>query len=97
MYYACAKESVGSQIELSFGDQSLRATIDVPNDVPAMGAEHDRVERQEGYVKDWRPMTLGRIRLDAGRGTLSLRALKSTGPQVADMRLLIFRRVPPTP
>jgi arylsulfatase A-like enzyme len=95
MYYACPKESVGSELELSFGGQRLAATIEVPNDVPQIGREHDRVERQEGYVKDWRPMKLGVIQLEAGRGTLALRATKATGPEVAEMRLLLFRRVAP--
>jgi len=95
MYYACAEESVGSEIELRFGDQSLRATIDVPNNVPAIGSEHDRVKRQEGYVKDWRPMKLGVLRMNAGRGTLTLRAITSAGPEVAEMRLMMFRRLKP--
>jgi hypothetical protein len=93
MYYACAQESVGSELELRFGDQRLQATIDQANDVPAMGSEHDRVERQESYVKAWRPMKLGVIQLPSGRGTLTLRALRSDAEQVADMRLLLLRRV----
>ncbi len=95
MYYACPKESVGSEIELSFRGQRLTTTIDVPNDVPQIGGEHDRVERQEGYVKDWRPMKLGIINLKSGRGTLALRATKAAGPEVAEMRLLLFRRIAP--
>jgi hypothetical protein len=93
MYYACAEQSVGSQLELQFGDQRLQVTIDQANDVPAIGSEHDRVERQESYVKVWRPMRLGVIQLPSGRGTLTLRALRSDAEQVADMRLLLLRRV----
>lgn len=93
MYYACSQQSVGSQLELSFGDQRLSATIDQAHDVPPLGGEQDRVERQEGYVKEWRPMKLGVIRLPSGRGTLTLRAINTEAEEVADMRLLLFRRV----
>jgi hypothetical protein len=93
MYYACEQDAVGSVIQLSLGDQQISATIDVANDSPLIGAEHDRFERAEGYVRNWRPMTLGRMQLEPGKGTLKLRATKVTGKQVADMRLLMFRRI----
>lgn len=92
MYYACPEESVGSKLELVMGDSRLTATIDTANASPLIGAAHDRVPRMEGYVKDWRPMTLGTIRLRPGRQTLTLRALEIPGEKVADMRLLMFRR-----
>jgi hypothetical protein len=38
---------------------------------------------------------LGIIGMEEGRGTLALRATKATGPEVAEMRLLLFRRVSP--
>lgn len=93
MYYACTDESVGTEIELSFGEQSLKASIEIPNDVPLIGHVNDRVERQEGDVKQWRAMTLGNIQLQSGLGVLSLRALKATGPEVCEMRLLMLRRL----
>ncbi len=93
MYYACEKDDVGSEIELRLGDATLTATIDIANDVPLKGMEHDRFERAEGYVKDWRAMTLGVMRLSPGRGTLTLKANRIPGDEVGDMRLLMFRRV----
>ncbi len=91
MYYASA--GVGSQIELSLNDARIEATITEANAVAETGMEHDRFKRQEGYTKAWKPMSLGRMTLNQGRGTLTLRASKVVGDQVADMRLLMFRRV----
>ncbi|TWU59773.1 Arylsulfatase [Rubripirellula tenax] len=93
MYYACKNGSQGSVIELSLNDQTIRATIDQPNDVPLRGMENDRDLRPESYVKDWKPMSLGSIRLEPGRGTLRLRAIEVPGAEVAEMRLLMFRRL----
>lgn len=91
MYYASA--SVGSVIELSLGDAKVAATVANANNVVDSGMEHDRFKRQEGYVKAWQPMNLGRMFLTPGHGQLTLRATKVSGDQVADMRLLMFRRV----
>jgi hypothetical protein len=93
MFYACAQQSVGAEIELRLGDQRIGATIEAANDVPPKGMEHDRFPRVEGYVKDWRPMKLGVIHLPPGRARLALQATKVPGEKVADMRLLMFRRV----
>ena len=93
MYYACGEDAVGSTIELRIGEETLSATIETANDSPLIGAEHDRFARAEGYVKNWRSMNLGVIRLRPGQAILTLRATKVTGKEVADMRLLMFRRV----
>jgi arylsulfatase A-like enzyme len=91
MYYASG--GVGSEIELSLGNQKIVATVANPNEADETGREHDRVTRQEGYTKAWQPMLLGTIKLPSGRATLSLKATKVVGDQVADMRLLLFRRL----
>ncbi|MGB1816592.1 MAG: hypothetical protein ACPHJ3_14635, partial [Rubripirellula sp.] len=63
------------------------------NEVPLIGAAEDRFPRVEGYVRDWRPMTLGVVHLEPGKRTLTLRAREVAGAEVADMRLLMFRRL----
>jgi hypothetical protein len=37
-------------------------------------------------VKDFRPLSLGVVELPVGKGTLTLRATKVSGMQVADVR-----------
>jgi hypothetical protein len=52
-----------------------------------VGAEQDRVSRDgESLVKEFAPLDLGTIKLDAGRGTLTLRALSMPGKHVMDVR-----------
>jgi hypothetical protein len=42
----------------------------------------------ESFVKDFKPMSLGTFDLKAGRGLLTLHALKMPGKQVMDMRMV---------
>ena len=93
MYYACKQDDVGSELELTIGDEKIGKRIEVANEVPLIGAAEDRFKRVEGYVRDWRPMTLGVVQLVPGKTTLTLRARKVAGEEVADMRLLLFRRL----
>ena len=82
----------GARIELSFGESRLQAKIGPAYDPPLKGKDHDRFDRTESYVKDFRPLRLGSIRLEKGRGGLSLRALEIPGKQVADVRYLRLTR-----
>jgi arylsulfatase A-like enzyme len=93
IYYTCPANDVGSTLELSFNGNSLRGEITEAHDPPLEGNEHDRVPRTESYVKDFRPMKLGIIHLEKGRGKLTLRALHIPGSQVMDFRLLTLSRI----
>ncbi|MDR9366499.1 MAG: arylsulfatase [Balneolaceae bacterium] len=93
LYYTLPEEDLGSVIELSFGDNSLSDTIDVAHDPPVEGMGHDRIPRQESYVKDFRPHSMGMISLQAGRGLLTLKALDLPGSGGPDIRLLMLKRV----
>jgi hypothetical protein len=87
--YACAPADVGSKIELSFNGSRIQAAVSEANDPPLHGAEHDRVPRKgESYVKDWKPLRLGTLELQAGRGPLTLRALQIPGQHVMEVRAL---------
>ncbi len=91
IYYTCPAADVGSTIELSLNGDRIEATVSEANDPPARGAEHDRVPREtESYVKDFKPMKLGTIALKAGRGELTLGALKVAGKQVMEVRTLLL-------
>ncbi|MFN3193579.1 MAG: arylsulfatase [Aureliella sp.] len=94
MYYACTKTSVGTEVELTFGNASTAAKVEAENSPPAIGAEHDRVPRKtQSLMKDWKPLSLGRIELEAGRGKLELKAKKFVGEESLDMRMLMLTRV----
>ena len=63
------------------------------HDPPVRGGEHDRVKRQESYVRDFKPLRLGQIRLQRGRHPLILKATSIPGKQVMDFRLLMLTRI----
>jgi hypothetical protein len=92
IYYSCAKHDVGSTIELSLGNSRLVGQVSKAHDPPIRGAEHDRVKRQESYVKEFQPMSLGTIHLEKGRGELTLRATEIPGSSVMDFRLMMFTK-----
>ncbi|MGC8791977.1 MAG: arylsulfatase [Bryobacteraceae bacterium] len=90
IYYAAPEP--GALLELSFGGARVQRRITEPWNPPLIGAEFDRVPRQESYVKDFRPFSLGLIRLPQGRGELVLRALEIPGRQAAEIRYLALTR-----
>ncbi len=92
VYYTCPRDDVGSIVELSFRGNRVRATVSEAHDPPLIGAEYDRVPRgSESYVKDFRPLRLGVLRLEKGRGTLTLRAVKVARKQVMDVRAIVLK------
>ena len=93
VYYAVSAANTGATVQLEFGASSLSTQITEANDPPLLGMEHDRVERQESYVKNFKPMSLGMIQLEKGGDTLSLRATDIPGDEVMEFRLLVLERV----
>jgi arylsulfatase A-like enzyme len=93
IYYTCPSEDIGSTIELSFKGEKLTGKISEAHDSPLKGMEHDRVERMESYVKDFKPMKIGTIHLKKGQGLLTLKAPDVPGSQVMDFRLLMLKRI----
>lgn len=93
IHYSCPDNDIGSTIQLSFNDSQLTGKITSAHDPTLRGSEHDRVERRESYVKDFKSLKLGTIELKRGKGTLQLRALEIPGKQVMDFRLIMFTRI----
>ncbi|GAB6184702.1 arylsulfatase [Thermopirellula anaerolimosa] len=95
LLYTCPAADVGSVVKVSLGASQVTATITEPFDPPLRGAEFDRVPRSgESYVKDFKPLVLGTLRLSTGQGTLTLQAEKIAGQQVADVRAVVLRLLP---
>jgi arylsulfatase A-like enzyme len=91
IYYTCAKADVGARVEMSFKDGKLEGRVAEAHDPPLVGAEHDRVPRDgESLVKDFKPLRLGVMPLEKGRGQLTLRALEVPGKQVMDVRAVVL-------
>jgi len=93
IYYTCAMDAVGSEIELSFSESSISKNITEFHDPKDYGKENDRSPRIESYVKDFIPLKIGVIDLKKGKGTLVLKGLKMTGKELIDFRLLMLKRI----
>jgi hypothetical protein len=93
VYYTAREEDLGATVELGFGGRHVRARVTEAHDPPLVGAERDRVPRQESYVKDFKPLRLGVLRMEARRGPLTLRATDVPGPAVIDVRYVRLRRL----
>ena len=93
IFYTCSAADVGSTIRLKFKDASLSGIVSKPVESALVGASDDRIERGEGYVKNFGRLKLGSIQLPAGSGTLTLTATSIPGSQVMDFRLLTLSRV----
>ena len=66
----------------------------IAHDPPLIGKKNDRYPRRgESYVKDFKPLSLGKIELPAGHGRLTLRALEVAGSQVMDLRRIVLNRL----
>jgi hypothetical protein len=94
LYYTCPAADLGSTFEVVFNDARLEGKVTVANDPPLRGAESDRTPNRgsESYVKDFKPMSVGTILLEKGRGDFSLRASDVPGKQVMDVRLIQLKK-----
>jgi arylsulfatase A-like enzyme len=91
IWYTCPKADVGSRFALRFGEQTLEGKVSEAHDPPLRGDENDRASRgTESLVKDFKPMSVGRLRLEKGTGTLTLQALEVAGKQVMDVRAVVL-------
>jgi arylsulfatase A-like enzyme len=95
IHYACPEADAGSTIELSFNSSKLQGKVS-PAWNPPLIDDQDRVPRRgESYMKEFRPLNLGTVRLEKGRGLLTLRAAQIPGRQVMDMRRVTLTLIDP--
>lgn len=91
LYYA-AREA-GARCELRFGKSVLPFQIAEAHDVPEIGAEQDLHPRMESYVKDFKAVNIGNIRLEKGTGELVLQATEIPGKEAMEFRMLTLERI----
>ena len=84
LLYTCPASDTGSTVELSFKQARVSGKI-APAWDPPLKDKEDVLPRSQSFSKDFRPLTLGTIKLEKGRGPLTLRALEIPGQQVADV------------
>ncbi len=87
VHYTCPTGEIGSLVEASFKNAKATAKVTEPWD-PPFRDQNDRVTRTQSEMKEFRPLSFGRVKLEAGRGLLTLRALEIPGKQVMDVRMV---------
>jgi arylsulfatase A-like enzyme len=87
LLYTCLLADAGSTIELAFNGSKLAGQV-APGWDPPLYTNQDTITRPAGetQMKDFRPLRLGVMRLEQGRGPLTLRALSMPGRSVMDVR-----------
>ena len=93
VYYSCSKDNIGSELSVSFGENSVKNVIKKENNVPLIGMEHDTVPRDESYIKDFIPLNLGTIHLKPGKGMLKLMSQNLLKASDLDIKLVTLRRI----
>jgi arylsulfatase A-like enzyme len=85
--YTCRVPDAGATIELSFKTAQLTGQV-TPGWDPPLYTNQDTLPRPAGesQMKDFRPLVLGTVQLEKGRGPLTLRALQIPGASVMDVR-----------
>lgn len=95
--YTCPIADAGAKVELAFSGSSLRATVKEGWD-PPLYDNQDTLPRPHGEssMKEFRTMSLGRMKLEQGAGELTLRAIRIPGKTVMDVRRLTLTLLPET-
>ena len=93
LYYTAAES--GATVELGFNGSKLAGKV-APAWNPPLYENQDTIPRPpaESKMKEFRPLHLGSIRLEKGRGLLTLRALEIPGQSMMDVRQVMLTLKP---
>ncbi len=94
VYYTCAAGDDGARLQLAMENGgSVSASVDEVFDPPFYDKSKERVAKSQYIQKDFKPLTLGSIQLEKGRGTLTLSALEIKGKRAIDVHSIeLIRR-----
>ena len=93
--YTCKVPDAGATIELSFQNASISGKV-TPGWDPPLNTNQDTLPRPtaESQMKEFLNLNLGEVRLPAGIGPLTLRALNIPGKSVMDVRRVTLTLLP---
>jgi arylsulfatase A-like enzyme len=96
--YTCPESDVGSVVELQWGESRLSGRVE-PGWDPPLYTNQDTLPRPpaESQMKEFRPLPLGTMQLEAGTGELVLRAREIPGQSVMDVRRVTLTLVDESP
>jgi hypothetical protein len=95
VFYTCAEGDQGAVITASMdasSDQVARGMVVEAFDPPLYDKSKERVKDSHYFVKDFRPLSLGKLELEPGRGRLRLKAETMPGSRVIDVHSIQLTR-----
>ncbi len=89
VHYTCRASDVGATIRLGVdGGEFTEATVTEAFDPPLYDKSKERVANSHYFVKDFKPLSLGILRLGEGGALLRLTAPRITGTEAIDVHSL---------
>jgi hypothetical protein len=88
VWYTCPLADAGSTVELSLNESKLVGKVMQGWDPPLITGQDRAPRTGESIMKAFRPLSLGTMHLEPGRGLLTLRALEIPGQSVMDVRMV---------
>ena len=86
LYYTCRKGDTGATMKLATTDTNgVEAIVRLAFDPPLYDKSMERVEKSHYFVKDFKPLELGTIRLTKGKCVLTLSAPNLVGGRAVDV------------
>ncbi len=89
LFAAVPADAVGSEVCLRADGAECRVVLAAATDYQTLGPAQDRVQRQEGPVKHFRPISMGSLEMHPGRQKLGLSvdSIPSLGPAIWQLSL----------
>jgi len=87
VYYTCAEGDTGATVRLALdsGNTFTEAKVTEVFDPPLYDKSRERVGKSHYFVKDFKPLKLGTLRLKKGRASLRLSAPEIPGREAVDV------------
>lgn len=95
VYYTCAAGDEGVTLNLGMDESPssvVKAKVVEVFDPPLYDKSKERVEKSHYFVKDFKPLALGRLHLKKGRGLMRLGAENFQGERAVDVHSIELRR-----
>ncbi|MFK7926197.1 MAG: arylsulfatase [Bacteroidia bacterium] len=92
--YTCPAERLGSDLQLTVGNQSLDASI-AETFIPTILPNYDRVAgvRAEALEQSWAELSMGNLELQAGKQSVRLQALSIGTDEIGEIKGVIVRKL----
>ncbi len=90
--YCCAKKNLGAELEVEINGSKIKTKVTKAHN-PDFLPTKDLVGRKEAPPREWAAMTVGKTKIQKGRGKLIVRALEIPGEELIDLKAVRVKRL----